>query len=114
MFSREALLTHLIEATIPSQIAEEKLKQFGWDADAAKALLTRVNIRHVLSLYLEGKMTSAQLESWANAIECRDDIGFEAGYENVLSEAIHQLANPLLTMAITAENIRELADHLGV
>jgi len=114
MFSREALLTHLIEATIPTQIAEEKLKKFGWDANAAKAVLTRMNITHVLSLYLEGKMTGTQLESWANAIEGRDDIGFEAGYESVLSEAIHQLANPLLTLAITTENMRDLAAHLGV
>ncbi len=112
MIARKMILTKLIEGSIPPTVAEAELKKFSWDSEVTEVILTRVHLRHILSLYLADRVSAVQLESWANAIEGREDIGFEAGYEDRLNEAIHQLANPLLTSPITVETITELKHRI--
>ncbi len=91
----------------------EALRAFPWDADAVLITLTRGHMRAALQKYRNHTLDAAQLEDWANAIECREDIDFEAGYEDTLQQAIFQLANPLLTIPITPQNARLLVAKLA-
>ena len=35
-------------------------------------------MRHVLARYFQAGLSAAQVEEWAKAIECREDIGYES------------------------------------
>ena len=58
--------------------------------------------------FLAGRTSAIEVENWANAIEGRDDIGFEPANEQLLRELVHELANPLLTQPLTRERAIEL------
>jgi hypothetical protein len=55
---------------------------------------------------LEGELTTADAEQWANAVEGRDDIGFEQGYEELLRTFVFEVANPVLAEPITENYAR--------
>lgn len=112
MKSRTQLLASLLSYDAPvAQIAGE-LKKFPWDAETALVTLARENVIQVLERYLRGELEASKVEEWANAIEAREDISFEAGYEEALQEAIYQLANPLLTMPLTTELMQQIKKNL--
>lgn len=67
--------------------------------------------RGVLQRFIEGAFHTQAVEDWANLVEGRDGIGFEAGWKDELSEAIHTLANPYLTSRLNIELAKELIDE---
>ncbi len=107
-----AALQNLLELNGNVNSLVKALRAYPWDADAVLITLTRGHIRAALQIYLNHKLDAQQLEGWANAVECREDIDFEAGHENMLREVIFQLANPLLTIPITPQNARLLVAKL--
>jgi len=108
MKTRAEALSDLLYCHAPILQLVQALKQFSWDSEATLVVLTPSHLRHVLQRYLDGALSAQQLEDWANAIECREDIGFLKAHRDALQEVIHQLANPLLTQAITAENVKKI------
>lgn len=81
--------------------------------NAALVTFTRNHLLAALQKYLGSMVDAAQLEDWANAIECREDIDFEAGHEDMLQQAIFQLANPLLTVPITEHSVQVLMEKMA-
>jgi hypothetical protein len=73
------------------------VNQYPWDSDHELVVLTPEKASNVLSRYLSGELTPAQVEDWADAIEVRDGIGFPPLFEALLRDLIFELANPLLT-----------------
>lgn len=112
MQTRTEILSKLLAYQTPLDELTRLLQQFPWDCDAELVVLTPDHVRHVLQRYLVGELNEQQLEDWANAIESREDIGFLPGYEDALSDAIHQLANPLLTHPITPASVQGLLQVL--
>jgi hypothetical protein len=110
---RHEALKNLLELNGSVSSLVEAVQAFPWDADAALVTFTRAHMRAALQKYRDKALDAEQLEDWANAIECREDVGFEAGYEDMLQEAIFQLANPLLTLAVTDESARLLVAKLA-
>jgi len=92
---RQAVLTALIEFTLPLAELETRLARCGWDEDPAAAL-SRAHVVAVLERFAAGELDAAAVETWANLVENREDISFESGHEAALLEAIHDLANPVL------------------
>jgi hypothetical protein len=113
MTTKKELLTMLIDAPSDLRVIAAALGKFAWDSDVTLVTLTREHMQRVLQRYHSGEISSSQLESWANAIEGREDIGFEPGCENLLNEIIYQLANPLLTEAINVNTVSRLRDRLS-
>jgi hypothetical protein len=60
----------------------------------------------------EGSISAADVEDWANAVEGREDVGREAGYESLLNDAIFELANPMLHEPLTREHKDRLSARL--
>ncbi len=112
METRTQVLKDLLEYNAPLHTLKNNLLKYGWDADAPYVTLTRLHVVEILKRYIDGVISSSQMESWANMIECREDIEAEEGYETLVDEAIFQLANPLLTQSITVENCQQLLEIL--
>jgi hypothetical protein len=91
----------------------ESLRRFPWDSDEDLVILKFEDVATILDRFLEGELSRDDVESWANSIESREDIGFDETGEELIKDAIYQLANPELSGPLTAESARELRDRSG-
>lgn len=105
---RKQILQDILELGGDILSLKHELDKYPWDSENELVVLTCGHIKHVLSKYMLGELTEQQLEYWANTIECRKDIGFEEGYEDILKDSIFQLANPLLTEPLNENSIRRI------
>lgn len=110
---RQQALRNLLELNGGIQELSLALQGFGWNSDIILAVLTRQHLRFALNRYLSEELSPSALEEWANLIEGRDDVAFESGYDELLEESIHQLANPVLTEPITQDSIRVMYGRLS-
>jgi len=93
--SRLATLSSLIRFEAPIGDLKAAVASLSWDADPV-VTLTRRDIAYVLERFADGEIAAVAVEEWANLVECREDIQYEPGHEEIISESIHDLANPLL------------------
>jgi len=89
---RAQLLRALIAYELPIEPVLADLRSFGWDAPNPLVLVTREDIVRILDCYLAGELGAAEVTDWADLLECREDIGFPGGDEDVLSDALFRLA----------------------
>jgi hypothetical protein len=101
--SRADLLELLIACGAPIDEIVRELGAFSWDSDRELVVLKRTDVLSMLERYLHQEIRSADIEAWANAIEGREDIGYEVGAEKQLAGAVFELANPELTQTLTAD-----------
>jgi len=69
-------------------------------------MLERRHIAAALRRYADGQLTGAAIENWANAIEGRDDIGYEP--RSTVGRLLHELANPVLTKPLSPSRATDL------
>ena len=113
MNTRTELLNSLLSFDQPLRQITSTLATFGWDSDRPLVTLNRQHIATVLTRYLDSELSKVDVEDWANAIEGREDIGYENGVADGLSDVIHQLANPQLTLPMSASFAKKLLKQLG-
>jgi hypothetical protein len=112
MNERAEILETLLGCRTAPEQALRRLRSYPWDSE----VLVYARADHLLSVlrrFQAGELGAAEVEEWANAIEMRDDIGFEAGSKEVVRDAIHALANPELAGPLTQEVGRNLVDRLS-
>ena len=113
MRNRLATIKRLVEFRESIDSLEKSVRELSWDYEGACFNLTRSNIFEVLFRYLRKELNAEEIERWANLIECREDIDFEKGHEEKLSETIFNLANPALQGNLAEDYCRELLASLG-
>ena len=96
---RVAVLQALINFHTPLSFALDQLREHPFDSDVELAEVRSHHVATALKLFLSRELNASQIEIWANAIEMRDDISIESKLE--VREAMHELANPLLTQPLT-------------
>jgi hypothetical protein len=106
MKDRTMALLALLLAERPIQTLLSELDDFPWDSPVELAVLNSQHLVDLLHRFLAGDLSAEDVESWANAVEGRDDIGYEAAFEAELKECIFQLANPDLGYPLTPELVR--------
>lgn len=89
------------------------LRLFAWDSDAALVTLTGNDLIRILNGYLRGELSDTEVEEWAEALEGRDDIGYEPRLSGTLRQIIFELANPLLTAPIEPAQARRWKDVIS-
>ena len=103
--SRTSQLKELLHFSRPVAEVVSDLSGFGWDSEAELATLEAAHISTVLNRFLSGEISAADVEDWANAIECREDIGLLPG--SPVTDALDELANPVLTRPLTRDSAAE-------
>ncbi|MCG9881828.1 MAG: hypothetical protein MH472_14630 [Bacteroidia bacterium] len=102
MRTRKEILTDLILYRKELGTIQEELSIFAWDCNTPIVILTNTEIKEVFENYLNDNISNEELEDWANAIEMREDIGFDP---DKIKEIIFNIANPILTESISKEKI---------
>lgn len=97
MNERKEVLKRLIAYEDNLALIMQDLQSFEWDSDKDLVRLNRQDISAVLARYLSGELYSSHVEDWANALEGREDVGYEAGKRNLIKDTIFDLANPDLS-----------------
>lgn len=111
---RIRLLTSLLQGDVePDEIAAG-LARLGWDSDRALVTLRREHASSILERYLEGRVAPEWVFDWANAIENRDDVGFDAHGPQLLQDLVFEMANPSLTTPLTPSRARWWLERLRV
>ncbi len=112
MSERKKALEALLGFEQPVERLRTALATFSWDAATELAFLSVGHVVNVLNRFVTDRTAAIEVESWANAVEGRDDIGFESANEQLLRELVHELANPLLTQPLTRERAIELLKQI--
>jgi hypothetical protein len=89
------------------------LKTFPWDSNQTIITLKKEHLIHILNQYLNHSLSAIDLENWANAIECREDIIYETEDENFINDIIFDLANPILNAPISPELVKQYITQLS-
>lgn len=91
---RKKLLNKLLNMNEPVEWLNFELAKFGWDSKEDLVLLKKQQLLRVLNKFLGGKISHLEVEEWAEAIECREDIDFEVEHKELITQIIFDLANP--------------------
>ncbi|MDB9418146.1 hypothetical protein PN487_16430 [Microcystis aeruginosa CS-556/03] len=83
------------------------LKTFPWDSSEAIITLKKEHLIDILDRYLNNALSATDLENWADAIECREDIAYETDEENLINDIIFDLANPTLNDPLSPKTIEQ-------
>jgi hypothetical protein len=94
---RQEALRDLVELRRPVGLAATALAEFGWDSDEELVTLTRADAVRALSRYREGTLSADEVRRWAEALEGRDDLGLETGFEDRLKDFLFAVGTPELT-----------------
>ncbi|UJH66386.1 hypothetical protein [Allomuricauda sp. SCSIO 65647] len=110
MRDRIAVLKDLIQLDGRLSELQNELSKFPWDVEIPLIVMTRDHFLEVIEKCLGQHINFLDLENWANAIECRDDIDFE---EERIKEIIFELASPEINGEITEQRLNEFKYELG-
>jgi hypothetical protein len=87
---RAEAVRDLVELRVPVERAVAELARFPWDSAVELCVLGRVDALRLLERYQRHELTVAECQRWAEALEGRDDVGLEAGFEDRLKEFLFQ------------------------
>lgn len=110
---RSELVRLLVLGRFPIEPLREELARYPWDAEEPLVLLQRAHIVAILQRYQAGELSAAQVDTWANAVELRDDIGFPEQDSSDLQHLIFVLANPAVNGDLSSESARKLLETVG-
>ena len=92
--ARTATLRALIKLETATGAALTALAGYGWDSGEDLIILTTTDLKRILNRYLGGELTEDEWQLWAEALEGRDDVGFEGETGELIKEFIFQSATP--------------------
>lgn len=109
---RKSVLTDLLNLTKDFGRLSVELSNFKWDSEEL-VTLQRTHIRNILKKYLVGEVSADDVIMWANAIESREDIGYETPYEDTIKQVIFELANPEINYKLNESQATEYIELLS-
>lgn len=110
---RTAALRALIRLETAPRAAITALAGYGWDAGEDLVILTPADLKRMLAKYLNSELTEDEWRLWAEALEGRDDVGFEEESEELVKEFIFQSATPEIFEPLTPLLARKWLSRLG-
>ncbi|WP_026995300.1 hypothetical protein [Flectobacillus major] len=109
MKNRKDILNELIYFNANLNQLENELSKFAWDLDEPTIVLTKNILSNVIRRCINNEISFVELESWANLIECRDDIGFE---DEETQNIMFELSNPEINEPITISLLENIINGL--
>jgi hypothetical protein len=107
---RSELVRALIALDRPLQVIVGALRSFEWDYVGPPVLLQQGDLISILKRYINGQIDGVTLVSWAEALECRDDIEVDERerHKVAIEACLHDLANPDIQGSLTREYALDL------
>lgn len=109
MRNRKDILIDLVFLKANLSELQNELAQYSWDIEEPILIISKQDFTNVLQRCIESEITFDDLTNWANAIECRDDLDFEA---EEMQEIVFELSSPEINGEITKERLQEIVNEL--
>jgi len=108
MNRRAEILHELVAYRPPTEQLHAELWTFGWDwlDDEPLLIITREHLLSIIDRYLAGEISSAQLQQWAENLECREDVDFEETNKDIIDSVFFRLALPEINGVLTPESVQ--------
>jgi len=113
MDKRKQLLLELLTPRRSVLEIREELFKFQWDSEAELVSLTRAHLKNLLGDFIGSRLAVSDVETWAETIEGRDDIGFESEYAELLKSIIFELATQELGRPLTPSVAKSYIEELS-
>ncbi len=110
--SRVLLLKKIIEADGDIDALIREISHYSWDYTGEPVIMKRSDIKNILLRYVHGEFSECHVHEWADFFELRDDIDYPPNDQNVISEIMHELANPEIEGSLTIERARLIVEKL--
>lgn len=110
---RLTVVRDLLELSRPLEKIMAQLAMLDWDYEGDGLDLTKRHLAMALQRYLQDELSDSDIESWANQIEGREEIQFEAGSEQEVENVLYELANPALTQPLDHARAKMLLEAMG-
>ncbi len=110
MRSRKDILVDLVHLNGSLSELKREISHYPWDCEKPIVIINKIDLYNILNREINKSINDDELEDWANAIECRDDLDFE---NDKLQEVIFELANPLLNEKNSLKRLQEIVESLG-
>ena len=109
MRNRKDILMDLFFFKADLSELQNELSQYPWDAEEHVLIVSQRDLTNVIVRCIKNEITIDEIVTWANVIECRDDLDFEVGE---MQEIVFELANPEINGEITKERLEEIINEL--
>ena len=109
MRNRKDILTDLVFFKSDLSELQNELSLYSWDIEEPTVIISKQDFSNVLKRCIENEINFEDLVSWANIIECRDDLDFEV---EEMKEIVFELASPEINVEITKERLQEIINEL--
>jgi hypothetical protein len=113
MGKREQLLLELLNSRQPIHVIRAELSKFQWDSETELVTLTRAHLKKVLSDFVAGHLTVSDVETWAETVEGRDDIGIDAEHSELLKSIVFELATQELGLPLSPSLAERYMEELS-
>lgn len=91
---RKSVLEDLITFAEPVNELDAKVRALPWDAEQPLVTMFQVHALNAIQRVLSHEIEPAELSSWADLIEMREDIDIEGGRNGSLRQFIYETATP--------------------
>ena len=108
MPSRTEILNNLLLCNSPVTELLRNLTDYSWDSEEELVTLKASHVDNILSRFLQGELSVKDVETWANAIEGREDIAIDPVNFGLVQDSIFELANPDITVQLTMASAEKL------
>jgi len=109
MRNRKDILMDLVFFKADLSELQNELSQYSWDIKEPILIISKQDFTNIFKKCINNEISFETLVSWANAIECRDDLDFEV---EEMQEIVFELANPEINGEITKERLQEIINEL--
>lgn len=110
---RMSVVRELLEQTRPLGQTIHALSLFDWDYEGPKLVLSKSHLENALEKFINGNLSAAEIENWANSIEGREDIEYKRDEADQIDSALFELANPLLTQELNFVRAQQLLTRMS-
>ena len=97
--NRQAALEQLVSLAVAPRVARAALAQFEWDSDTELVQVVASDASRVLSRIVEGTLSLPEASEWAEALDARDDVGYEQPLREELRRFVFELSSPEISGA---------------
>jgi len=113
--TREEILRDLVSLAGPVAPLEDELRGFDWDSNELLMGGAAADAMSVWDRFIRGEVTAAECAAWAEALEMRDDVGFEPSFEAILKDLVFAgLSHPVINGQLTLDSARLWKSRLAV
>jgi hypothetical protein len=106
--NRTSLLARVVRYELPIEDTLALLRAYGWSSGRELVELTVADAVAILERYLAGALTGRQVQHWAELLELRTDLGYEARHGDELRRLLYVLANPEVNESLSPSLARRL------